>query len=78
MNLEDDVYDLSRNQAFIRLAERAYAADPERTDRDLRDLGASYLAARLRIDHQTGRLQANLAILEPPPQPPADELVPTG
>jgi len=46
----------SRDDAWQRIVELAFLVDPERTFDDLVDAGASELAARLRVDYQTGRL----------------------
>jgi len=49
----------SRNDAWQRITERAFLVDPERTFDDLVEAGESSLAARLRVDYQTGRLAEN-------------------
>ena len=57
--------------ALVQLVSRAYLVDPVRTDRDLRELDLADLARELQTDHQVGRLAANLAALEPRPEPAA-------
>ena len=49
-----------RGEALLRICERAFLADPDRTYNDLVDMGNPALAVQLRVDHQTGRLGENV------------------
>lgn len=51
--------------AFRRIAERAFVANPIRTEIDLLALGARALLTDLKHDYRVGRLQATVAALEP-------------
>ena len=67
----------SRGGALLRICERAFLADPDRTYSDLVDMGNDALAAQLKVDYQTGRLAENVpgAPQEPAevgPEPGAD------
>lgn len=53
--------------ALRRICERAFLIDPERTASDLNLMGLRDFANELAQDHRMGRLQANLATLEPGP-----------
>lgn len=63
MNLSSEEY-----QALVRLAERAFLADPVRSEGDIRVLDPA-LATRVAHDHRVGRLRENHAALEPPISP---------
>lgn len=45
-----------KSPAFRELVERAYQADPKKTDSDLIDMGYWRIATQLKIDHAVGRL----------------------
>lgn len=49
--------DISRNRNFLNIVERAYLADPERTENDLLSLGLRDLVSNLKNDHRSGRLR---------------------
>lgn len=49
-----------RGEALLRICERAFLVDPDRTYNDLVDMGNPALAVQLRVDHQTGRLDENV------------------